>query len=314
MNFKWKNIEKQYLVLAPMANITTYPFRSLVKDAGADVVFTPMISSNAVLYNSKEALDIAWFKEREQPVIVQLFGYDGNILNKAVKIVEKTLKPAGIDINMGCPAPKITGNESGSALLKDYGKATKITEMIRDGFSGQLSVKLRLGWEKTDIENFIDGLERLGVDAVTIHGRTAKAGFNGEADWGEINRLAKRSKMAIIGNGDINTWQKAIDRLKNLDLQGIMIGRAALGNPWIFTETKKRKPIERSRSLIAEMIREQTSRFLEYKKDKPTILEMRKHLCWYLKGFEGAQHLRTLAVKVVTSKDIDDILEILEKP
>ena len=166
MDFTWRNKKKQYVILAPMANITTFPFRSIIKEAGADIVFTPMISSNAILYNEEKTLKIALYKEFEQPVIVQLFGYDGEIIVQAAKIVSRSLKPAGIDINMGCPAPKITGNESGSALLKNYSRSLEIIKKVREGYKGQLSVKLRLGWEKKDVLPFVKKLE--GIDRKSV--------------------------------------------------------------------------------------------------------------------------------------------------
>jgi tRNA-dihydrouridine synthase B len=317
-----------------MANITTLPFRSICKEMGADIVFTPMLSSNAIVYNPNETLKIAEFLPEEQPVIVQLFGYDGDLIAKAANIVNDRIHPAGIDINMGCPAPKITGNECGSALLRDYDKALEIAKHVRDNFNGQLSIKVRLGWKDNDVKQFVKQLEEIGIDAITIHGRTAKQGYSGKADWDAIYDIASSVSIPVIGNGDITTAKEAWDRFGNSKLVGIMIGRGSLGNPWIFQDIKKYSSSLTSQTEfnsidqgsiidscecrndndeLKRIILDQTLRTINYLSDEgQAIREMRKHYGWYLKGFPGAQELRKRAMQANTLVDVQDILSALK--
>jgi tRNA-dihydrouridine synthase B len=324
MNFKWSDINKPVFVLAPMANITTLPFRSICKEMGANIVFTPMLASNAIVYNPNETLKIAEFSPIEQPVIVQLFGYDGDIIVKAANIVQERIKPAGIDINLGCPAPKITGNDSGSALLRDYDKALDIMKIVRQGYHGQLSVKLRLGWRDKDVIDFVKKLEEIGIDAVSVHGRTTKEGYSGQANWDEIYRIADSVDIPVIGNGDITTAVLALERVSNKKLTGVMIGRGALGNPWIFRNITQLSIINQQEIVVIpahagiqtdkkefkRVILDQTQRTIDYLGDESrAIREMRKHYGWYIKGFPGAQELRKQAMLANSLKDIKIILK-----
>lgn len=310
--FKWSEIKKPVFVLAPMAEITTLPFRSICKEMGADIVFTPMLSSNAIVYNPGETLKIAEFLPQEQPVIVQLFGYDGDLIARAANIVEERIHPAGIDINMGCPAPKITGNECGSGLLRDYDKALGITKHVRANYSGQLSVKVRLGWRDKDVKDFVVKLAEIGIDAVSVHGRTTKEGYSGKADWEAIYDIANSVDIPVIGNGDISTAEEAWARLDDSKLAGVMIGRGALGNPWIFSDIQNSKLANQNSSELVRVILDQTNRTIAYLDDEGrAIREMRKHYGWYLKGFPGAQELRKRAMLANTLDDIKNILRVL---
>lgn len=311
MAFEWSKIKKPVFVLAPMAEITTLPFRSICKEMDADIVFTPMLSSNAIVYNPDETLKIAEFLPTEQPVIVQLFGYDGEIIAKAANMVQKALRPAGIDINMGCPAPKITKNECGSALLRDYDKALEIARTVRENYPGQLSVKLRLGWKDKDVLNFARDLEEIGINAISIHGRTTKEGYSGQADWDKIYEIADRVSIPVIGNGDIKSATEAWARLDNSSLAGVMIGRGALGNPWIFQQIRHPELVSGSRDELKRVIIDQTQRTIDYLGDEArAIREMRKHYGWYLKGFPGAQELRKRAM---LAESLSEIREIISK-
>lgn len=308
--FTWKKIKKPVFVLAPMANITTMPFSSICKEMGADIVYSPMISSNAVIYNTEKTLKIAEFLPKEQPVIIQIFGYDGNLIARAANIIDKTLKPAGIDINLGCPAPKLNKNECGAALLKNYDKAKKIIKTVRDGFDGELSVKLRLGWDKFDVIPFIKYLEKIGINCVSIHGRTAKQGYRGKADWDAIYKIVESVKISVIGNGDVTDYNLAINYAKNNSkIAGVMIGRAALGNPWIFKEIKLKKDIQVGNKELAEIIDKQTQRYVKFAGEEMAILEMRKHMGWYIRGFDGAQSIRKSAMLSKSYKDVCQVLK-----
>ena len=308
--FTWKKIKKPVFVLAPMANITTMPFSSICKEMGADIVYSPMISSNAIIYNPEKTLKIAEFLPKEQPVIIQIFGYDGNLITQAANIIDKKLKPAGIDINLGCPAPKLNKNECGAALLKNYDKAKKIIKTVRDGFNGELSVKLRLGWDKFDVIPFIKYLEKIGINCVSVHGRTAKQGYRGKADWDAIYKIVESVKIPVIGNGDVTDYNLAINRAKaNSKIAGVMIGRAVLGNPWIFKEIKLKKDIKVSNKELADIIDKQTKRYIKFAGEKMAILEMRKHMGWYIRGFDGAQSIRKSAMLSKSYKDVCQVLK-----
>jgi tRNA-dihydrouridine synthase B len=313
-NFSWKDSKKPLFILAPMANITTLPFRSICKEMGADVVFTPMLSSNAIIHNESKTLKIGEFLLSEQPLIVQIFGYSGKLIGDAANIVEKKLKPAGIDINLGCPAPKITGNECGSALLKDLVKAKDILKEVRQTFDGQLSVKLRLGWNELAIEEFAHELEDIRINAISIHGRTSKQGYRGESDWSPIYKIASEISIPVIGNGDINDWKMAHERLEGEKLAGVMIGRASLNRPWIFKEIKEQRTIDFSKNEIANLLEKQTKLAIEYSDSESiAINEMKKFYGWYLKGFAGAHSLRVEAMSAENFEDYKIVLKKLEK-
>ncbi len=312
MKFNWKSIKKPVFVLAPMANITTLPFRSICRDFGADIVYTPMLSSNAVIHNTEKTLKIGSFLPEEKPVIVQLFGYDGSLIAKAANLVNKTLEPAGIDINLGCPAPKITGNECGSALLKDTAKATEIIKIVRDQFDGQLSVKMRLGWALFDTLDFVKSLENIGIDALSVHGRTAKQGYKGESNWIAINQIADKTQLPVIGNGDVKSWEVAYNRLEKSRLVGVMIGRGALGNPWIFKEIRDRSKVVVTKGELVKIITFQANRYVDFSGERKAMQEMRKHLGWYIKDFPGALTIRKEAMQINTYNDLLEVLKMLE--
>jgi len=303
-----------------------------------------MFSSNAIIHNPKATLKLAAFLPFEQPVIVQIFGYDGELIAQAANIVQSKLHPAGIDINMGCPAPKITGNECGSGLLRNYDKALEIMKHVRANYTGQLSVKIRLGWAQNDVKQFVKQLYDIGIDAITIHGRTAKEGYKGLADWDAISDIAQDIPLPIIGNGDITTWQEAIIRAENANLMGVMIGRGALGNPWIFKEIKEHSEVNNKQLAVnpptvistraekslshnpkgslqqgrddkqelRRVIKKQAELSIKQLVDeKLAMRELRKHLGWYIKGFPGASELRKEAVQIDTYEDLGKVLEKL---
>ena len=310
MKFYWSKLKKPVFCLAPMAEITTLPFRSICKQMGADIVFTPMISSDAVIHNLTHTLKLAQFKNFEQPIIIQIFGYDGKKILKAIQILDKKLHPAGFDINMGCPARKIINNNCGASLIRNINQAIEIVKIIRYNFSGQLSIKTRIGWDKFDILPLLKEFEAIGVNAVIIHGRTVKQEYSGKADWKAINCIAKELKIPVIGNGDIKNWQTAYLRSKGVS--GVMIGQGALGNPWIFQEIKKQKDIFISSQELAKIIRKQAKLSIQYLGKTQGIKEFRKHLGWYLKN-PKYKELRKQAVLVSDIQDIEKILEQLHK-
>ncbi|MFC1656921.1 tRNA dihydrouridine synthase [Patescibacteria group bacterium] len=307
--FKWSGYKKPIFGLSPMAEITTSAYRRICKEMGADLVYAPMISSNAVIHNSEKTWKMMNFQKTERPIIVQIFGYDGKILTNAANLIHKELHPDGIDLNLGCPAPKITGNECGSALLKDLNKTLEIIKIVRENYKGQLSVKIRLGWNKLEVLHFCKELEKIGIDAIAIHGRTAKQKYKGLADWQPIYEIAKNIKIPVLGNGDINTWQQAYKRLDKSNLAGVLIGRGALGNPWIFQEIKKKKTINIDIEQRKNILLQHTKLYIdEVGDEKRAILEMRKHFGWYIKGFNGASDIRKKLMQVNNLQELTNIL------
>lgn len=293
-----------------MADITHFPFRSICKEMGADIVFTPMISSDAVIHNLKHAIKVGEFKKVEQPVIVQIFGYDGAKILKAINLINEKIHPAGFDINMGCPATKITCNACGASLIRDHHRALDIAKTVRAGFSGQLSIKTRLGWDKFDILPLLEDFEKIGINAITIHGRTVKQGYSGKADWENIYSIAQKLKIPVIGNGDIKDWKTAWERSKGVS--GVMIGQGSFGNPWIFKEIKKKKDILITKKELSKIILKQTKLTIKYLGEDRGIKELRKHLGWYLKDPQYKE-LRKKGVLVSNLQDVKDILKELQK-
>ena len=267
MNNIWNNLEKPFLVLAPMAGYTDAAFRLLCREYGADLVMTELISADAIAYSKfvVEDLDVeigndklsyvrvisgknhntaemlSYFNE-EKPLIVQLFGKYPEKFALAANWIDKNLKVDGIDINMGCPARKVVGSDHGAALLKNVDLATDIVKAVKDNTSLPVSVKTRLGWDNDDqILEFAPKLVEAGVSAITIHGRTYRDGFGGISRWNNIFEVKKMfgDKIAVIGNGDLKQ-ESILNKMENeVRLDGLAIGRAAFGNPWVFCDKKE---------------------------------------------------------------------------
>ncbi len=328
---------KPLLVLAPMAGYTDSAFRQLCKEFGADIVMTELISADAIAYGKlisqklkaksqkKEGYTIVegknmataemlGFSEKERPLVVQLFGKYPEKFAKAAKWVNEELKPDGIDINMGCPARKVVGSDHGAALLKNHDLAVEIVRAVKENTNLPVSVKTRLGWQDDDeILDFAPKLVEAGVDAIIIHGRTYKDGFKSKARWENIYEVGFRiqnsefsTKVAVIGNGDIQSYDEAMERANNgaIELDGVAIGRAAFGKPDIFMNNELRIKNYGLREVILKHAR------LAYEtKGEHGIIEMRKHLLAYTKGMVNAKALRGELVKVTKVGEIEEILD-----
>jgi tRNA-dihydrouridine synthase B len=324
----WTRKDKPLLVLAPMAGYTDSAFRELCRGFGADIVMTELISADGIFHNKKiknqkskikinelinsdKTLQMLKFSEKERPIVVQLFGKYPEKFAYAAKLVAENLKPDGIDINMGCPAKKVVRSDHGAALLKNPKLAVEIVAAVRESTKLPLSVKTRLGWESDDeILEFAPKLVMAGVDALIIHGRTYKDGFKGKARWENIytaRQNTARQNTAVIGNGDITSYEEAMEKAVsgNIKLDGVAIGRATFGKPWIFTKIKDQK----SKIKIKETILRHAKLAYERKGDHG-IIEFRKHLLAYLRGQSKASELRKLAVRIESA---DDVREIIQK-
>ena len=316
--FNWGTVKKPYVILAPMAGYTDSSFRQLVKKIAPPVIcITELISADGLAYASKKTLKMLEFDEIERPNILQLFGKRIEHFKKAVKIAEEAGFD-GVDINMGCPARKVIGSMHGSALIKTQELAFKIVEICATNTKLPVSVKTRLGWDDgSTLDEFTKGLEDAGAQMITIHGRTTKQGFLGEANWEPIYRVKKNLSISVTGNGDIKSGEDAKQKIKNLD--GIMVGRATFGNPWLMGEVCVALGISKPDEII-----DHPADFKALKKwmlkhcklsvkvhgKKKGMLDIRKHFATYIRGFPNAAKIRSDLVRV---EDINEVKKILDR-
>ena len=311
---------KNSILLAPMAGVTDLPFRIICKDMGADLVYTEFVSSNGIIRENKKTLDLIQFIDEERPIGVQIFGETPEAVGLSAKMIEERFSPDIIDINYGCPVPKVTKKGAGSAALKDLNLMRDITSaVIKKVKDTPVTVKMRSGW-CSDSEVFVKAgqiLEDIGVSAITLHPRTTSQRFEGSADWNSIKILKENVNIPIIGNGDVKTIDDYIKILKQTKCDAVMIGRAALGNPWIFRDidnyNKGKTKEETKISDILTICIKHYNLLKENKEERICVNLTKKHFSWYLKGFENASYWRK---KILFSKDIPQIEEtinIMEK-
>ncbi|MAQ43378.1 MAG: tRNA dihydrouridine synthase DusB [Candidatus Marinimicrobia bacterium] len=311
---------KNSILLAPMAGVTDLPFRIICKDMGADLVYTEFVSSNGIIRENKKTLDLIEFIDEERPIGVQIFGETPEAVGLSAKMIEERFSPDIIDINYGCPVPKVTKKGAGSAALKDLNLMRDITSAVVEKVKDTpVTVKMRSGW-CSDSEVFVKAgqiLEEVGVSAITLHPRTTSQRFEGSADWNSIKVLKENVNIPVIGNGDVKTIDDYIKILKQTKCDAVMIGRAALGNPWIFRDinnyNKGNAKKETKISDILTICIKHYNLLKENKEERICVNLTKKHFSWYLKGFKNASYWRK---KILFSKDISQIEEtinIMEK-
>ena len=305
------------LLLAPMEDVSDPPFRAVCKDKGADLMYTDFISSEGLIRDaikSRQKLDIF---DYEKPVGIQIFGGDEESLSLAAKIVDVT-NPDLLDINFGCPVKKVALRGAGAGVLKDIDLMVRLTEAVVKSTSLPVTVKTRLGWddEHRNIEEVAERLQDVGIKALSIHGRTRAQMYKGSADWDLIGKVKNnpRITMPIFGNGDIDSPQKALEYKNRYGIDGIMIGRAAIGYPWIFDEIKhflKTGEILPPPSIEdrVEVCKKHLHKSFEWKGPIVGIFEMRRHYANYLKGLPGIKDYRYQLVTLKTVEEIDAILD-----
>ena len=305
------------LLLAPMEDVSDPPFRAVCKDKGADLMYTEFISSEGLIRDaikSRQKLDIF---DYEKPVGIQIFGGDEESLSLAAKIVDVT-NPDLLDINFGCPVKKVALRGAGAGVLKDIDLMVRLTEAVVKSTSLPVTVKTRLGWddENRNIEEVAERLQDVGIKALSIHGRTRAQMYKGSADWDLIGKVKNnpRITMPIFGNGDIDSPQKALEYKNRYGIDGIMIGRAAIGYPWIFDEIKhflKTGEILPPPSIEdrVEVCKKHLHKSFEWKGPIVGIFEMRRHYANYLKGLPGIKDYRYQLVTLKTVEEIDAILD-----
>ena len=317
----WKigNVEiKNRVVLAPMAGISNTSYRKIIKEMGCGLIFAEMVSDKAIMFGSEKTIELLKMDETERPIVQQIFGSDIDSFVIAAKRVEEMMHPDIIDINMGCPVPKIAlRSQAGSALLKNPEKIGEIVRAVVDAVSVPVTVKIRSGWDNEHI-NCVEVakiIERSGASAITLHARTRSQGYSGNADWSLIKLVKENVNIPVIGNGDVTTPELAKKMLDETGCDAVMIGRGVLGNPWLIKNTVDYLDKGKYSSLISfeekiNMLKKHLRYLKSDKCEKVALLEIRSHAIWYLKGISGAAKIKN---KICGAKSIDDIITILEK-
>lgn len=302
--------------LAPMAGVTDTPFRRLCKEQGAGAVYSEFVSAHGIIRENRRTLDMIRFSDFERPIGVQIFGDDPQVMAQAARKVVDRFSPDLVDINYGCPVPKVTKRGAGAAALKDLSLMDEITAaVVKVARPVPVTVKMRAGWDRKSIVIPEAGprLEARGVQAITLHPRTTVQGYSGKADWSLIRELKAAVTIPVIGNGDIQSAHDVFRMVKATGCDGVMVGRAALGNPWIFAEIQaalKGNPAPAMPTIVqrAKMAQRHLESLTEFHGQEIGSKLIRKHLGWYFKGFPGASALRK---SLVTAPDLNSIQKIL---
>jgi len=308
------------LFLAPMAGITDHPFRVLCREMGAGVVFSEFVSANGIIRENMKTMELMRFTENERPIGIQLFGENPEIVGNSAKIVYDMLKPDIIDINYGCPVPKITKKGAGSAALKDLCLMDDITQSVVEAVPKiPVTVKMRAGWDKDSLVSTEAGvrMEKIGVAAITLHPRTTKQQFGGMSNWNLIKELKEAISIPVIGNGDVNSVEDYKKLLNDTGCDGVMIGRAALGKPWIFNYLQNNISIDPVRnpdiSQIIDIARRHFIMIVKHYNNSLSVNLSKKHFNYYFKGFNGASNWRRKFMKIKNKDQIFSILNKMEK-
>lgn len=315
MNLKIGNITVDgNLALGPMAGVTDLPFRVLCKEQGADLIYTEMVSAKGIYYKNKNTEPLLEIREDERPVALQLFGSDPDIMGSMAAEIEHRNFDI-LDVNMGCPVPKVVNNGEGSAMLKTPELAGKVISSIANSINKPVSVKFRIGFDEIDsnIVDFAKRMEASGAQLIAVHGRTRAQYYSGEANWDIIRQIKKAVSIPVLGNGDVFTPQDAKAMLDQTECDGIMVARGVRGNPWLFKQIKAylehgeliEKPT--CEELVAMVLRHGRLQ-VEWKGEYIGIREMRKHVAWYTTGYKNSAKLRGKVNEINTYRDLEHVM------
>lgn len=317
--FKIGNVKiNNNVVLAPMAGVCNSAFRRIIKEMGCGLLYAEMVSDKAIVYNNEKTREMLYMTEEERPITQQIFGSDKDSFVKAAMIIESTMHPDIIDINMGCPVPKVAvKSQAGSALLKNPDKIYEIVKAVVNSVNVPVTVKIRSGWDKESINavTVAKVCERAGASAIAVHPRTRSQGYSGMADWKIIKAVKQSVNIPVIGNGDVKS---ALDAKRMIDETGcdaVMIGRAALGNPYLIKQVvtylkdgallEDQTPLQKMETCLKHF-----KYLLEIKPEKVAVLEMRTHAAWYLKGLPGAVAVKN---KLYSIKSREEFIETIKE-
>ena len=317
MTWKIGNVEiKNQVVLAPMAGYSKTSFRKIIKDMGAGLIFAEMVSDKALVYQNAKTLELLKMSEEELPIAQQIFGSDVESFVEAARIVESVMHPDIIDINMGCPVPKVAVSaQAGSALLKNPDKIKKIVSEVVKAVSVPVTVKIRLGWDESSINcvEVAKVIESAGASAITLHARTRAQGYSGKARWEYIKQVKENVSIPVIGNGDVKTCFDAKRMILETGCDAVMIGRGVLGNPWLIRDCVEYlesgsvpKPVSNQEKI--EMMKRHFELLKQDKNEKVALLEIRSNILFYLKGMPGNKEMKTRICEAKSEEDIYSLL------
>lgn len=318
MEWKIGNVKiSNQVVLAPMAGICNSAYRQICKDMGCGLIYAEMVSDKAITYSNQKTIDMLYMTEKERPISQQIFGSDKESFVEAAKFIEKEMKPDIIDINMGCPVPKVAVRaQAGSALLKDLDKIFDIVSSVVSAVNVPVTVKIRSGWDSNHINavEVAKVIEKAGASAICVHPRTRSQGYSGKADWNIIKEVKENVSIPVIGNGDIKSPEDAKRMLEETKCDAVMIGRGVLGNPWLIKNIVNyldgKEVIDVSIVDRIDMCLKHLKLLDSLKNEKLACLEIRNHISWYFKGIKGANELKN---KVYQTTSIHDIILLLNE-
>ena len=315
----WKigNIEiKNRIVLAPMAGISNTSYRKIIKEMGAGLIYAEMVSDKALVYSNEKTFDLLKMDEMERPITQQIFGSDLESFVEAAKIIEEKMHPDIIDINMGCPVPKVAIRaQAGSALLKNPDKVYEIVKAVVNSVNVPVTVKIRSGWDEKNINavEIAKKCEEAGACAIAIHARTRSQGYSGKANWDIIRQVKEAVSIPVIGNGDVLTCYDAKRMLDETNCDAVMIGRGVLGNPWLIKECveyleNNKEPQEVSFIEKVDMMKKHYTLLTQDKNEKLALLEIRSHIIWYLKGMPKSKEIKNQICQSKTTEEMFNII------
>lgn len=319
MTFNIGNVKiLNQIVMAPMAGISNTTYRQIIKEMGAGLIFAEMVSDKAIFYGDLKTYDLLKMDDKERPIAQQIFGKDIDSFVFAAQKIESSMHPDIIDINMGCPVPKVAiKNQAGSALLKDPDKIEKIVGAVVGAVSVPVTVKIRSGWDSNNINavEVAKRIEKAGASAITIHARTRSQGYSGRADWQIIKEVKNAVLIPVIGNGDVCSCYDAKRMLEETGCDAVMIGRGILGNPWLIRDcvsylANQTEPKAVTAEEKVKMLKTHYQLLLENTSEKQAILEIRSHALWYLKGLPGNAPIKN---KICQTKNSSELFHILDE-